>query len=110
MTKHLATRPFQPDSAEYPFQDRWLAYRDGHIHYLDEGRGPTVLLLHGNPTWSYLYRNIIKELRGTCRLIAPDFLGFGMSKAPSDFGFTPKEQAEALETLINHLDLKNFVL
>ncbi|WP_225446303.1 alpha/beta fold hydrolase [Paenibacillus rhizovicinus] len=103
-------RPFQVDPAEYPFNDHWLPYRDGHIHYLDEGRGPTVLLLHGNPTWSYLYRNVIKELRGEFRLIAPDYPGFGMSKAPSGYHFTPQEQSEAVQAIIRHLDLKDFIL
>ncbi|WP_331436853.1 alpha/beta fold hydrolase [Gordoniibacillus kamchatkensis] len=78
----ILNRPFELDPAEYPFTDRWLPYRDGYIHYVDEGQGPAILLLHGNPTWSYLYRNVIKELRTEFRLIAPDYPGFGMSKAP----------------------------
>ena len=56
-------RPFELSSVEYPFEDHWFSYRDGRIHYVDEGQGPTVLLLHGNPTWSYLYRHVILELR-----------------------------------------------
>ncbi|HZG18324.1 MAG TPA: alpha/beta fold hydrolase [Candidatus Bathyarchaeia archaeon] len=103
-------KKFSVESHEYPFQDRWLPYRDGTIHYIDEGNGPTVLLLHGNPTWSYLYRNIIKELRGECRLVAIDYPGFGMSTAPPGYGFTPHEQAEAVKELIIHLDLKDFIL
>jgi haloalkane dehalogenase len=103
-------RPFEVSAREYPFGDHWLEFRDGHIHYVDEGDGPTVLLLHGNPTWSYLYRNVIKELRGECRLIAPDYPGFGMSKAPSNYGFTPQEQSEALFHLIERLGLQNFVI
>jgi haloalkane dehalogenase len=103
-------RPFEVDPIEYPFTDRWLPYRDGYIHYLDEGQGPTVLLLHGNPTWSYLYRNVIKELCGECRLVAPDYPGFGMSKAPAGYRFTPQEQSEAVLDLIRRLDLKDFVL
>jgi haloalkane dehalogenase len=86
----------------------WLPYRDGYIHYIDEGQGPTVLLLHGNPTWSYLYRNVIKELRGECRLIALDYPGFGMSKAPSHYGFKPQEHSDAVADLIRLLDLKKF--
>jgi haloalkane dehalogenase len=103
-------RPFEVDPSEYPFNDHWLSYRDGTIHYIDEGQGPAVLLLHGNPTWSYLYRNVIKELRGECRLVALDYPGFGMSRAPAGYGFTPKEHSEAVAGLINHLELKNFVL
>ncbi|WP_199619821.1 alpha/beta fold hydrolase [Paenibacillus alkalitolerans] len=103
-------RPFEVDVAEYPFKDRWLPYRDGNIHYIDEGNGPTVLLLHGNPTWSYLYRNVIKELRGEFRLIAPDYPGFGMSRAPSGYGYTPQEHSEAISDFILRLDLKDFIL
>ncbi|OZB96234.1 alpha/beta hydrolase [Paenibacillus sp. XY044] len=103
-------RPFEVDASEYPFQDHWLPYRDGAIHYIDEGEGPVVVLLHGNPTWSYLYRNVIKELSGRCRLIAPDYPGFGMSKAPTGYGYTPQEHAEAVTALIRQLDLQIVVL
>ncbi|HMK93772.1 MAG TPA: alpha/beta fold hydrolase [Candidatus Limnocylindrales bacterium] len=106
----IMKRPFEVDVSEYPFDDHWLSYRDGYIHYVDEGKGATLLLLHGNPTWSYIYRNIIKELRGECRLVALDYPGFGMSKAPSKYGFTPREQAEAVTELIHRLELKNIVL
>ena len=103
-------RPFEVDVSEYPFTNNWLRYRDGYIHYVDEGKGPTVLLLHGNPTWSYIYRNIIKELRGECRLIALDYPGFGMSRAPSQYKFTPQEQSEAITESIRRLELTNIVL
>jgi haloalkane dehalogenase len=104
------TRPFEVDPSEYPFSDHWLSYRDGIIHYVDEGQGPTILLLHGNPTWSYLYRDVIKALRGECRLVAPDYPGFGMSKAPSNYAFTPQEHSEAVSALIQRLALTNLVL
>jgi pimeloyl-ACP methyl ester carboxylesterase len=71
-------------SAALLLEDHWWPYRDGFIHYVDEGRGPAVLLLQGNPTWSYLYRNVIKELRADYRLIGLDYPGFGMSKAPEE--------------------------
>jgi haloalkane dehalogenase len=77
---------------------------------VDDGSGPTVLCLHGNPTWSYLYRNVIKELRTECRLIALDYPGFGMSTAPSRFKFTPMEHAEMLEEFIHHLKLEHLTL
>lgn len=103
-------RPFEVDKSEYPFKDNWMPYRDGYIHYVDEGHGPTVLLLHGNPTWSYLYRHVVKELRGDYRLIALDYPGFGMSKAPSGYGYTPQEHSEAVADFIRRLNLKDFVL
>lgn len=103
-------RPFDVDASEYPFKDHWMPYGDGMIHYVDEGQGPVILLLHGNPTWSYLYRNVIKELSGECRLIALDYPGLGMSRAPSDYGYTPKEHSEAVTEFIRRLNLKEFVL
>jgi hypothetical protein len=103
-------RPFEVDAAEYPFADHWLPYGDGLVHYVDEGQGPPVLLLHGNPTWSYVYRHVIKGLRAECRLVAPDYPGFGMSKAPSRYGFTPQEHSQVIAELIRHLALTNFVL
>jgi haloalkane dehalogenase len=103
-------RPFEVEASEYPFEDHWLPYRDGYVHYIDEGQGPPVLLLHGNPTWSYIYRNVVKELRGECRLVALDYPGFGMSKAPSKYGFTPQEQSDAVAGLVGHLKLKDLVL
>jgi haloalkane dehalogenase len=87
-----------------------MPYRDGFVHYVDEGRGPTILLLHGNPTWSYLYRDVIKALRGECRLVAPDYPGFGMSKAPANYDFTPQEHSDAVASLIRHLSLTGLVL
>lgn len=106
----MPIRSFGVSDTDYPFQDHWLAYRDGWVHYVDEGRGVPVLLLHGNPTWSFLYREIIKRLGGECRLIAPDYPGFGFSKPPSGYRFTPPEQAAAVAELIEHLHLEDFVL
>jgi len=103
-------RSFEVSSDEYPFEDRWFSYRDGCVHYVDEGQGPPVLLLHGNPTWSYLYRHIIRELRSECRLIAVDYPGFGYSKAPSGYGYTPREHAQMLKEFIGALALRDFVL
>jgi haloalkane dehalogenase len=110
MDKLTPSRSFQVSTAEYPFEDRWLSMRDGYIHYVDEGQGPTVLLLHGNPTWSYLYRHVICELRSTCRAIALDYPGFGYSKAPSGYRFTPQEHAEMLRDFIGILALKDLIL
>jgi haloalkane dehalogenase len=103
-------RPFEVDAREYPFDDHWFPLDDGVIHYVDEGSGPTVLLLHGNPTWSYLYRRVIRKLGGECRLIAPDYPGFGMSKPPSGYGYRPAEHAECVQRLIEHLTLEDLTL
>jgi haloalkane dehalogenase len=75
------------------------------VHYVDEGDGPPLLLLHGNPTWSFLYRDVIKGLRDRYRCLALDHPGFGLSRAPAGYGFTPAEHARVLERFVAELDL-----
>ena len=96
---------FKPDPALYPFRSNWVELGGSRIHYIDEGHGPVLLLLHGNPSWSFLYRKIILNLRGRFRCIAPDLPGFGLSDAADGFGFTAREQARVVVDFIDHLDL-----
>lgn len=77
---------------------------------MDEGSGPVVLLLHGNPTWSFLYRNVIRRLGPGMRALAPDYPGFGRSPAPAGYGFTPEEHAEGIRRLLEQLGVEEFVL
>ncbi|MQQ10287.1 alpha/beta fold hydrolase [Epibacterium sp. SM1979] len=98
---------FDPDQSLYPFTSRWVTLGDGtRMHYVDEGTGPVLLLLHGNPAWSFLYRNIILGLRGHFRCIAPDLPGFGLSQARAGFGYTAKEQADVIVDFVDQLGLK----
>ncbi len=107
----MPNRPFQVDADAYPFQSHWFERQGSAMHYVDEGEGIPVVMCHGNPTWSYLYRNIIKALRGQCRCIAYDLPGFGMSEHPSGYAYTPQEHAQWVEALlIDHLKLDQFVL
>jgi haloalkane dehalogenase len=99
-------RPTWVDSELYPFADHWL---DG-LHYVDEGSGPPLLMLHGNPTWSFTWREVIRGLRDRYRCIAPDLPGFGLSTAPAGYGFTPREHAAAIEHLVQELDLRDATL
>jgi haloalkane dehalogenase len=90
----------------YPFQSRYAQVAGHSVHFVDEGTGPPLLLLHGNPTWSFAYREIIEGLSDIYRCIAPDLPGFGLSRAAPGYGFTPAEHAEVLEQLVvEHLDL-----
>ena len=107
---NIRQRPFSVNSAEYPFDSHWFERNGSVMHYLDEGDGTPVLLLHGNPAWSFLYRKVIKQLRGSCRLIAPDLPGFGMSDHPPNYGYTPQEHAEWVNALVDHLNLGSFIL
>lgn len=89
----------------YPFASHYTSIDDASVHYADEGSGPPLLMLHGNPTWSFLYRDLIKGLRDRYRCIAPDHPGFGLSRAAPGYGYTPEEHAGVLERLILELDL-----
>ena len=96
----------------YPFESHWLDL-DGHrYHYLDEGPrdGPPVVMLHGNPTWSFYYRNLIPAISQTHRVIVPDHMGCGLSDKPQDYPYTLKQHIKNLETLLAHLDLKQISL
>lgn len=104
------TRPFSVDPSEYPFVSHWFEWNGARVHYVDEGAGMPVLLLHGNPAWSYLYRHVIKGLRDETRLIAPDYPGFGFSDHPPGYGYTPREHAEWINALIDHLGLSRIIL
>lgn len=100
------------DRTEYPFDPNWLDHPAGRVHYVDEGEGRPVVLLHGNPTWSFLYRHLIRGLSGGYRCVAPDLLGFGLSAtpSPSDFPYRPVDHARVVERLIGELDLRDPVV
>jgi haloalkane dehalogenase len=101
---------FTPDPQLYPFQSRWYESSVGPVHYIDEGTGPVLLLMHGNPDWSFLYRNIVIALRGEFRCVAPDYPGFGLSIHPDGYGYTPAEHAEVIGELVDHLGLDDMVV
>jgi haloalkane dehalogenase len=110
VTDQRPSRPSWIPEELYPFEGHY-AKLDGHtIHYLDEGSGPPLLLLHGNPTWSFLYRDVIKGLRDRYRCIAPDYPGFGLSSASPGYGFAPAEHAAVLGRLIERLDLTDVTM
>jgi haloalkane dehalogenase len=94
----------------YPFEDRYEDVAGCVVHYVDEGTGPPLLLLHGNPTWSFLYRRIITGLRDRYRCIAVDYPGFGLSTARPGYAFTPAEHADVVEKLVRRLDLRDTTL
>lgn len=94
----------------FPFQSRFLDL-DGHtVHYIDEGTGPTLLLFHGNPTWSFLYRDIVLALRGELRCVALDYPGFGLSRAAPRYDFLPASHARVADAFVEALGLDDFGL
>lgn len=98
------------DRSEYPFVSRYFQTDNGRMHYVDEGEGETVLMIHGTPEWSFVYRKLLKGLSQEYRCIAPDFLGFGLSDKPTSYSYKPEEQARLLEHFITSLGLKDITL
>ncbi|MFW6051772.1 MAG: alpha/beta fold hydrolase [Myxococcota bacterium] len=96
---------------QLPYRRR-LAHIDGRrVHFIDEGEGTPVLLVHGNPTWSYLWRKVIDRLRGQFRLVAPDLLGLGLSDKPSrPSDHTVELHVRTMVRLVDALDLRDLIL
>jgi haloalkane dehalogenase len=94
-------------SDDYPFTGHTLDLNGLAYHYLDEGAGDPVVMVHGNPSWSYYYRNLVLALRGSYRCIVPDHIGCGLSDKPGDkrYDYTLSRRVDDLERLIDHLHL-----
>lgn len=100
--------PPPPSLAElFPFRRQSLLRPAGALRYVDEGEGPPVVCVHGNPTWSFYYRRLIAQLRSSHRIIAPDHLGCGASDAPpeSAYDYSLRSRIDDLEALLDHLRL-----
>jgi haloalkane dehalogenase len=91
----------------YPFEGRDFDLRGLRYRYLDEGSGDPVVMLHGNPTWSFYYRNLVRALRDDYRAVVPDHIGCGFSDKPDDsrYRYTLSQRVADLEALLDHLDL-----
>jgi haloalkane dehalogenase len=98
------------DREAYPFAPHFVDTSAGRVHYVDEGRGPTMLLVHGTPTWSFEFRHLIKAFSPHFRCVAPDHLGFGLSDRPRTFSYAPEAHATVLREVVDHLDLRDFTL
>ncbi len=96
-------------SADYPFKANYVDIDGVKIHYVDEGEGDPILFLHGVPTWSYLWRNIIPPISKVARCIAPDLVGMGKSDKP-DIKYSIFEHISYIEHFIEKLKLKNITL
>lgn len=98
------------DRAAYPFTSRWIEVDGARMHYVDEGQGPTLLLVHGTPTWSFLYRHLVARLAARHRVIAVDHLGFGLSDKPASAPYEPADHARRLGALLDALELTGVTL
>ncbi|MGF1757269.1 alpha/beta fold hydrolase [Photobacterium sagamiensis] len=92
----------------FPFKRNFLS-RNGHkLHYVNEGQGEPVVMVHGNPSWSFYYRNLVTELSQNHQCIVPDHIGCGLSDKPDDAGYdyTLKNRIDDLEALLEHLEVR----
>jgi haloalkane dehalogenase len=104
------TLPFPVPAELFPVTHRFVDIDGARIHYVDEGSGEPLLLLHGNPAWSFLYRKIIAALKSDFRCVALDYPGYGMSDAPPGYGFTPREHSAVVERFVDLVGLNELTL
>ncbi len=97
---------------EFPFKRNYFFYKGHRFHYVDEGQGPVLLCLHGNPTWSYFYRNVIHHFKNKFRVIVLDHIGHGLSSMPQDYEYNLKNHGDNLDVFLKVLlgPNKNFHL
>jgi haloalkane dehalogenase len=89
----------------YPFDSHYLSIGGQRLHYLDEGHGDCIVMLHGNPTWSFYYRELVKGLRDAYRVVVPDHMGCGLSEKPQDYPYTLEQHITNLERLVESLNI-----
>jgi len=96
----------------YPFRSQRIRIGGHGYHYLDEGEGPTLLLVHGNPTWSFYWREMVNALRPRFRLIVPDHIGCGLSDKPGRraYSYRLQQRIDDLRTLVETLHLREITL
>lgn len=94
----------------YPFRSNFLQLGSHNLHYVDEGTGRPILMLHGNPTWSFYYRNLIQTFSPKFRCVVPDHMGCGLSDKPQDYPYNLESHIQNTFKLIRFLDLRNITL
>jgi pimeloyl-ACP methyl ester carboxylesterase len=94
----------------YPFKNNYMTVEGNELHYVDEGEGEPILMVHGNPTWSFYYRDLIKEFSKSNRVIAPDHIGCGFSDKPQDYEYMLENHISNIEKLVAKLELKGITL
>jgi haloalkane dehalogenase len=98
------------DRKEYPFDSHFFETKQGKMHYVDEGEGNPIVFIHGNPSWSFQFRNVIKTLSVTNRCIGPDMIGFGLSDKPQGFSYLPKDHAKIMDDFLESLGLYDITM
>jgi haloalkane dehalogenase len=94
----------------YPFASHWRQLPAGRYHYLDEGQGAPLLMVHGNPTWSFYWRRLVRAFSAQHRVVVPDHLGCGLSDKPPAYPYRLQHHIDNLVGLIDALDLRDITL
>ncbi len=106
-TKPKSESPFR---TIYPFKSHFMTIEEHQYHFVDEGQGEVIIMLHGNPTWSFYYRNLIKLLKNNYRVIVPDHMGCGLSDKPKDYTYNLETHISNVLQLISFLKIEKFRL
>jgi pimeloyl-ACP methyl ester carboxylesterase len=99
-----------PDELLYPYTARKISIHGYTLSFLDQGEGRVIVMLHGNPTWSFYYRNLVTLLQDRYRVIVPDHMGCGFSDKPQDYSYTLKTHIDNLERLLAECSIEKFSL
>lgn len=98
------------DPTLYPYTAKAFSVEAGIMRYLDEGAGQPIVMVHGNPVWSFVYRKLVAGLADHYRCVVPDHIGFGQSDKPADWSYLPQDHAANLTALLNALALDDITL
>lgn len=98
------------DKSEYPFNSNYYEINGHKLHYIDEGKGETLLFVHGTPSWSFDFRNIIKNVKANFRCIAFDHIGFGLSDKPEYYDYSTQNHSKTLKKFVLEKQLENITL
>lgn len=111
-SRAVAPNPAIPASfaAEYPFASHWVDLDGVRYHHLDEGQGPPVLMVHGNPTWSFAWRRFVGPLSRVARVLAVDHVGCGLSDKPLDYEYRLRTHIDNLVRFVERHDLRGITL
>lgn len=98
------------DTSEYPFTSNYFNINGYKLHYIDEGQGETILFVHGAPSWSFDFRNIIKGISSHFRCVAIDHIGFGLSDKPEHYNYSTQNHSTTLEKFVLEKQLQKITL
>lgn len=99
----MLSTPAWLDRTAWPFAPHTFVHPDGVMHYVDEGQGPLLMLVHGTPTWSFEWRHVVAALRTSHRVLAIDHLGFGLSARPAGANYSPEQHAVRFRAWFEHV-------